>query len=224
MDLRSEREPFGAARAACFEEVAGVSASSGALHYAKDIFKPEEMVLRSKYPPIFWSRLCESCKIAYFRQFPWVSIKKSSCFLIENAVAWCSVAHSSEKQSLIQSWLPCHQGNEAKWPACFSRWSLVVNLEYAGFRGQTAPTGSFSAKTLPVGPKYHAFGTSYGTIRQTFEQNSACRSSEWFYQLTFSIDPHMFCRNSNFNCLVVVQFLKSPCISQVIEIYTEINI
>ena len=91
-----------------FEEVAGVSAGSGALHYAKDLFKPEEMVLRSKYPPIFWSRLCESCKIAYFRQFPWVSIKKSSCFLIENAVAWCSVAHSSEKRSLIKSWLPCH--------------------------------------------------------------------------------------------------------------------
>ena len=51
--MYSEREPIGAARAACFEEVAGVSAGSGALHYAKDLFKPEEMVLRSKYPPIF---------------------------------------------------------------------------------------------------------------------------------------------------------------------------
>ena len=40
--------PLGVARAACFEEVAGVSAGSGALHYAKDLFKPEEMVLRSK--------------------------------------------------------------------------------------------------------------------------------------------------------------------------------
>ena len=29
------REPFGVARAACFEELAGVFASSGALHYAK---------------------------------------------------------------------------------------------------------------------------------------------------------------------------------------------
>ena len=57
----------------------------------------KQMVLRSKYPPIFWSRLYESCEIAYFRQFPWVSIKKSSCFLIENAVACFSVAHSSEK-------------------------------------------------------------------------------------------------------------------------------
>ena len=45
--------PLGVARAACFEEVAGVSASSGALRYAEDLFKPEEMVLRSKYPPIF---------------------------------------------------------------------------------------------------------------------------------------------------------------------------
>jgi len=98
------------------------------------------------------------------------------------------------------------------------------NFEYASFRGQTAPTGSFSAKTLPVGPEYHGFGTSNGTIRQTFEQNSACRSSERFYQQTFSIDPHMFCRNSSFNCLVVVQFLKSPCMSQMIEIHTEINI
>ena len=101
---------------------------------------------------------------------------------------------------------------------------VVLHFEYASFRGQTAPTGSFSAKTLPVGPEYHAFGTSNGTIRQTFEQNSACRSSERFYQLTFAIDPHMFCRNSSFNCLVVVQFLKSPCMSQMIEIHTEINI
>ena len=31
----------------------GVSAGSGALHYAKYLFKPEEMVLRSKYPPYF---------------------------------------------------------------------------------------------------------------------------------------------------------------------------
>ena len=51
--MHREREPIGAARAACFEEVAGVSASSSALHYAKDLFKPEEMVLRSKYPPFF---------------------------------------------------------------------------------------------------------------------------------------------------------------------------
>ena len=51
--MYSEREPIGAARAACFEELAGVFAGSGALHYAKDLFKPEEMVLRSKYPPIF---------------------------------------------------------------------------------------------------------------------------------------------------------------------------
>ena len=29
---------------------------------------------------------------------------------------------------------------------------VVLHFEYAGFRGQTAPTGSFSAKTLPVGP------------------------------------------------------------------------
>jgi len=53
-----------------------------------------------------------------------------------------------------------------------------VNLEYASFRGQKAPSGSFSAKTLPVGPEYHPLATSNGTIRQTFEQNSACRSSE----------------------------------------------
>ena len=65
-------------------------------------------------------------------------------------------------------------------------------FEGDSFRRQKAPTGSFSAKTLPVGPEYHAFGTSNGTIRQTFEQNSACRSSERFYQLTFAIDPHMF--------------------------------
>ena len=45
--------PLGVARAACFEELAGVFASCGALHYAKDLFKPEEMVLRSKYPPYF---------------------------------------------------------------------------------------------------------------------------------------------------------------------------
>ena len=30
---------------------------------------------------------------------------------------------------------------------------------FCSFRGQKAPTGSFSAKTLPVGPEYHAFGT-----------------------------------------------------------------
>ena len=53
-----------------------------------------------------------------------------------------------------------------------------VNFEYVSFRGQKAPTGSFSVKTLPVGPEYHGFGTSNGTIRQTFEQNIACRSSE----------------------------------------------
>ena len=35
VDLCSEREPIGVARAACFEELAGVFASSGALHYAK---------------------------------------------------------------------------------------------------------------------------------------------------------------------------------------------
>ena len=45
--------PLGVARAACFEQLAGVFASCGALHYAKDLFKPEEMVLRSKYPPYF---------------------------------------------------------------------------------------------------------------------------------------------------------------------------
>ena len=174
--MYSEREPIGAARAACFEEVAGVSAGSGALHYAKDLFKPEEMVLRSKYPPYFWSRLCESCEIAYFRQFPWVSIKKSLCLLIENAVACCSVAHSSEKQSLIKSWLPCHQGNKVKWPACFSRWSLVADskvtvsvdkrhrqaafqpklclsvLNIMPFAPQTAPSGRLLNKTAPVGP------------------------------------------------------------------------
>ena len=138
-------------------------------------------------PPIFWSRLCEACKISYFRQFPWVSIKKSSCLLIENAVACYSGAHSSEKQTLVKSWLPCHQGNKVKWPACFSRWFLVVDFEGDSFRGQKAPTGSFSVKTLPVSPEYHAFCTSNGTIRQTFEQNSACRSSEWFYQPTFSL-------------------------------------
>ena len=74
-------------------------------------------------------------------------------------VALLPIHHSSEKQSLIKSWLPCHQGNEAKWPACFSRWSLVVDFVDDSFRGQKAPTGSFSAKTLPVGPEYHAFGT-----------------------------------------------------------------
>ena len=38
---------------------------------------------------------------------------------------------------------------------------LIINADFvdASFRGQTAPTGSFSAKTLPVGPEYHAFGT-----------------------------------------------------------------
>ena len=35
-------EPFGVARAACFEELAGVFASSGALHYAK-IFYPHRL-------------------------------------------------------------------------------------------------------------------------------------------------------------------------------------
>ena len=35
VDLCSEREPFGAARAACFEQLAGVFASCGAPHYAK---------------------------------------------------------------------------------------------------------------------------------------------------------------------------------------------
>ena len=35
MDLCSEREPIGVARAACFEELAGVFACSGALYYAK---------------------------------------------------------------------------------------------------------------------------------------------------------------------------------------------
>ena len=35
VDLCCEREPFGVARAACFEELAGVFASCGALHYAK---------------------------------------------------------------------------------------------------------------------------------------------------------------------------------------------
>ena len=35
MDLCSEQESFGVARAACFEELAGVFASSGTLHYAK---------------------------------------------------------------------------------------------------------------------------------------------------------------------------------------------
>ena len=37
--------------------------------------------------------------------------------------------------------------------------TLVVDFEGDSFRGQKAPTGSFSAKTLPVGPEYHAFGT-----------------------------------------------------------------
>ena len=36
---------------------------------------------------------------------------------------------------------------------------VVLHFEYAGFRGQTAPTGSFSAKTLPVGPEYQALDT-----------------------------------------------------------------
>ena len=35
VDLCCEREPFGVARAACFEELACVFASCGALHYAK---------------------------------------------------------------------------------------------------------------------------------------------------------------------------------------------
>ena len=35
VDLCCEREPFGLARAACFEELACVFASCGALHYAK---------------------------------------------------------------------------------------------------------------------------------------------------------------------------------------------
>ena len=35
----------------------------------------------------------------------------------------------------------------------------VVDFEGDNFRGQKAPTGSFSAKTLPVGPECHAFGT-----------------------------------------------------------------
>ena len=35
MDLCSEREPIGVARAACFEELAGVFPSPGALYYAK---------------------------------------------------------------------------------------------------------------------------------------------------------------------------------------------
>ena len=32
-------------------------------------------------------------------------------------------------------------------------------FEGDSFRRQKAPTGSFSAKTLPVGPEYHGFGT-----------------------------------------------------------------
>ena len=120
-------------------------------HAAKDLFKPEEMALRSKYPPIFWSRLCESCKIAYFRQFPWVSIKKSSCFLIENAVACCSVAYSSEKQSRIKSWLPCPQGNRVNYQTTFPL------IPCCGFRRWQFPRTN-------------------GTDRQLFSQNIACRS------------------------------------------------
>ena len=36
---------------------------------------------------------------------------------------------------------------------------VVLRFEYASFLRQKAPTGIFSAKTLPVGPEYHAFGT-----------------------------------------------------------------
>ena len=155
-------------------------------------------------PPIFWSRLCESCEIAYFRQFPWVSIKKSSCFLIENAVACCSVAHSSEKQSLIKSWLPCHQGNKVKWPACFSRWSLVADskvtvsvdkrhrqaafqpklclsvLNIMPFAPQTAPSGRLLNKTAPVGPANDFINRLFSLIHILGDETTAINWSNYF--------------------------------------------
>ena len=61
---------------------------------------------------------------------------------------------------------------------------------------------------------------SIATYAQNWAPVGENIKSEWAEQ----VDPYMFCRNSSFNCLVVVQFLKSPCMSQMIEMHTEINI
>ena len=130
----------------------------------KDPGKSEDKVLRSKTTAFFWSKLRETCKILYFRQFSWVSIKKSSYFLIENVIArlgilvdehyqrstiagmydfrrllikcfassldrlapHLTVAHQSEKLSLIISLLPCTNVTRLNLPTYFFTWSQYM--------------------------------------------------------------------------------------------------